>query len=145
MSESEWWTVPEAAKHLKVSENAVYAGIQTGRLPALQIGTRFRLAPAALAKLGIPMWEADEDVADAPVVTRRRRVRPKIAASIRFRVLERDGFTCTYCGRKPPDVVLHVDHVHPVAAGGTTTMDNLRTACQDCNLGKAARILEAVT
>jgi 5-methylcytosine-specific restriction endonuclease McrA len=35
--------------------------------------------------------------------------------------------------------VLHVDHVVPVAAGGTTTEDNLLTACEECNLGKAAR------
>jgi 5-methylcytosine-specific restriction endonuclease McrA len=35
--------------------------------------------------------------------------------------------------------VLHVDHVVPLAAGGVTREDNLRTACEECNLGKAAR------
>jgi 5-methylcytosine-specific restriction endonuclease McrA len=35
--------------------------------------------------------------------------------------------------------VLHVDHVVPLAAGGATKEDNLRTACEECNLGKAAR------
>ena len=38
-----------------------------------------------------------------------------------------------------PDVVLHVDHVVPVAAGGTTSEDNLLTACEECNLGKGVR------
>jgi 5-methylcytosine-specific restriction endonuclease McrA len=35
--------------------------------------------------------------------------------------------------------VLHVDHVVSVAAGGTTSEDNLRTACEECNLGKGTR------
>ena len=34
---------------------------------------------------------------------------------------------------------LHVDHVVPLAAGGATTGDNLRTACDECNLDKATR------
>jgi 5-methylcytosine-specific restriction endonuclease McrA len=36
-----------------------------------------------------------------------------IGKSLRFEVLRRDGFACTYCGRKPPDVELHIDHVIP--------------------------------
>lgn len=31
----------------------------------------------------------------------------------RFRILERDNFTCQYCGNKAPDVILHVDHKIP--------------------------------
>lgn len=59
--------------------------------------------------------------------------------SLRWAVLERDSFTCVYCGRRPPDVVLHVDHKHPRSKGGEDTFENLVTACQDCNLGKATR------
>jgi len=55
----------------------------------------------------------------------------------RFEVFRRDGFACQYCGRTPPDVVLHVDHIQPVAAGGGNDETNLVTACADCNLGKA--------
>jgi hypothetical protein len=35
-------------------------------------------------------------------------------------------------------VKLHVDHVTPVALGGTDDPSNLVTACADCNSGKAA-------
>lgn len=56
---------------------------------------------------------------------------------LRFRVFERDGFTCQYCGKKPPEVILHADHVFPVSKGGTNEIENLITACADCNLGKA--------
>lgn len=62
---------------------------------------------------------------------------------IRFAVFERDGFQCRYCGRSPADgVTLHLDHILPKCAGGTTTMNNLVTACMDCNHGKGNALLE---
>lgn len=44
--------------------------------------------------------------------------RTSIKKKIRFEVFKRDKFTCQYCGRKAPDIVLEVDHIHPVAEGG---------------------------
>ena len=67
-----------------------------------------------------------------------------IPVTLRFEILRRDNFTCGYCGRRPPDAVLHVDHVVPWSKGGTNDPANLRTACQDCNLGKRDRRLDAV-
>jgi hypothetical protein len=61
-----------------------------------------------------------------------------ISKRTRFEVLRRDENTCQYCGQSAPDVVLHVDHVEPVSLGGSDKPDNLLTACQDCNLGKAS-------
>jgi hypothetical protein len=65
--------------------------------------------------------------------------RAGIPAKLRFFVLRRDDFACTYCGRAAlrDGVILHVDHVIPAAHGGATTLDNLRTACSACNLGKS--------
>ena len=57
-------------------------------------------------------------------------------------MFKRDHFTCVYCGRSAPEVVLHVDHVLPVAEGGTNDIGNLVTACADCNLGKGASIID---
>jgi HNH endonuclease len=65
-----------------------------------------------------------------------------LTLSARFEVFKRDGFTCQYCGRKTPDVVLEVDHVIPRAADGGDEPENLVTACFDCNHGKAARLLD---
>lgn len=64
-----------------------------------------------------------------------------ISKGARFKVLTRDNFTCRYCGRSAPEVVLHVDHVHPQSRGGSDAMDNLVTACRDCNVCKNAKIL----
>lgn len=66
-----------------------------------------------------------------------------ISNSLRFRVLTRDNFTCRYCGRKAPDVVLEVDHVVPVSAGGRDTEDNLVAACFDCNRAKGPKAIPA--
>jgi hypothetical protein len=60
---------------------------------------------------------------------------------LRFEVFKRDYFTCRYCGAQPPDVVLVVDHIVPVAAGGASSLENLITACEPCNQGKAAKSL----
>src|SRR6185437_14317309 len=62
----------------------------------------------------------------------------------RFEVFKRDGFTCTYCGQKPPAVVLEVDHVVAIANGGHDELENLTTSCFDCNRGKSDRPLGAV-
>jgi len=67
--------------------------------------------------------------------------REPLSKRIRFEVFKRDGFTCQYCGKKAPEVVLHVDHITPVSKGGKNDLLNLVTSCSDCNLGKGAREL----
>lgn len=64
-----------------------------------------------------------------------------ISKKLRFEVFKRDSFSCQYCGRKAPDVILQCDHVKPVADGGTNDILNLIAACADCNAGKGARAL----
>lgn len=66
----------------------------------------------------------------------------KLRPSVRFEVLKRDRFCCRYCGKSAPEVLLEVDHVIPVSAGGTNALDNLVSACATCNRGKGSRLLE---
>ncbi|MEV7815591.1 MULTISPECIES: HNH endonuclease [Streptomyces] len=56
----------------------------------------------------------------------------------RFEVLRRDGFRCRYCGAAASAAELEVDHVTPVALGGTDELDDLVTSCGPCNDGKAS-------
>lgn len=67
--------------------------------------------------------------------------RKSISKKTRFEVFKRDGFKCQYCGKCAPEVVLHVDHIHPVSKGGEDDMMNYVTACFDCNSGKSDRLL----
>lgn len=68
--------------------------------------------------------------------------RNKVSSTLRFAVLKRDGFRCTYCGGTPSEgYILHVDHVKPVSRGGKTIINNLTTACVICNNGKSANMV----
>jgi 5-methylcytosine-specific restriction endonuclease McrA len=62
----------------------------------------------------------------------------------RFAILERDDFTCHYCGRNAREhkVVLVIDHVRPLKRGGNDSFDNLITACVECNSGKRASLMK---
>lgn len=67
--------------------------------------------------------------------------RKPISKKTRFEVFKRDSFKCVYCGASAPDVLLHIDHIKPVAEGGDNDLLNLVTACASCNQGKGAREL----
>ena len=51
---------------------------------------------------------------------------------LRLQVLNRDGWTCTYCGGQATEA----DHVWPKARGGEDSLDNLVSACKPCNVRK---------
>jgi 5-methylcytosine-specific restriction endonuclease McrA len=53
----------------------------------------------------------------------------------RKRVLQRDSYTCAYCGQE----ATQVDHIIPRVDGGTHDMDNLIAACAKCNGLKGSR------
>ena len=67
------------------------------------------------------------------------RSRAALAPSVRWTVFARDDFVCQYCGRRPPDVALEVDHRKTVANGGGNELENLVTSCVDCNRGKGSQ------
>ncbi len=73
-------------------------------------------------------------------VPKKRRTQRDPSWRLRFLVNRRDRFTCRACGRSPANevgVVLHVDHIVPWSKGGETTLENLQTLCEKCNLGKS--------
>ncbi len=65
-----------------------------------------------------------------------------ISKKTRFEVFKRDAFTCRYCGKRPPEVMLEADHVVPVCEGGDNGQANLVTACFACNRGKGGTSLD---
>ena len=60
----------------------------------------------------------------------------RMTKKLRYQILKRDSFTCVYCGRRPPEVSLVVDHQKSWKDGGMTIGFNLATACTECNGGK---------
>ncbi len=72
---------------------------------------------------------------------RKKRARSQMTDKLRYSILKRDGFKCKICGRTAEDgIKLHVDHIVPVAKGGETVSNNLRTLCETCNRGKSDEI-----
>jgi len=68
----------------------------------------------------------------------------RIRLRLRFKILQRDNFTCQYCGRKAPDVELQIDHKYPKSKNNNYKYKpkDLITACSDCNNGKSDIILD---
>jgi hypothetical protein len=75
-----------------------------------------------------------KDMLDIPIVR-------NISKSMRFDIFQRDNYTCQYCGRTPPEAILVIDHLTPVAENGTDDFDNLITSCKDCNDGKSDKLI----
>lgn len=82
-----------------------------------------------------------EDVDSQREPSKRGGGRRKLSDKKRFMVMERDGFKCRYCGATADEARLEVDHVVPVSKGGGDDMDNLVTACRECNSGKRAHVI----
>jgi hypothetical protein len=57
----------------------------------------------------------------------------------RIKVFERDGYLCRYCQKQLTRFTATLDHVKPVAEGGDNSLENLVTACLDCNSRKNKR------
>lgn len=73
----------------------------------------------------------------------QRKYEHRVTPSMRYDVMQRDGFKCCLCGRSAGNgVELEVDHIVPVFKGGNTTYSNLQTLCRECNRGKGAKMLE---
>jgi hypothetical protein len=64
-----------------------------------------------------------------------------VSKRTRFEVLRRDNYTCRYC--RSTENALTIDHVTPLALGGTDDPANLVAACRDCNAGKASSAPDA--
>lgn len=68
-----------------------------------------------------------------------------VSQRTRWSVFQRDCFTCQYCGKSitsNPELKLEIDHINPKSKGGTDYIDNLCTACYECNHGKHADLLQ---
>lgn len=66
-----------------------------------------------------------------------------VSKRLRYEILRRDNHTCRYCGATAPDAPLRVDHVTPVALGGSDSPSNLVTSCEPCNSGKTSSTPDA--
>ena len=61
--------------------------------------------------------------------------------ALRLRVLDRDGWTCLYCGKALEGSDATADHIVPRDAGGEDADWNLVAACRACNGRKSNKVM----
>ena len=57
----------------------------------------------------------------------------------RIKAYERDGYICRSCGKQLTRFTATVDHVRSLGEGGDNSLENLVTACLDCNARRRKR------
>lgn len=62
--------------------------------------------------------------------------RKQFSQTERMQIYNKNKGRCAICGRFVPYDSFTVDHIIPLAKGGTNAMDNLQVACGVCNLIK---------
>lgn len=100
----------------------------------------------ALYENGIPYDGDNLEVINKKIKETQSRAEANM--KLRFEILERDNFTCQYCGRSPrfnKDVVLEMDHKYPASKGGEWSKENIITSCRDCNGGKSDILLKEIS
>ncbi len=68
----------------------------------------------------------------------KKSKRPNLPLAWKWDVLEKSNYQCVYCGAKK---YLEIDHITPLAKGGTHSIDNLQALCVDCNSKKSDAIM----
>lgn len=76
------------------------------------------------------------------VLSRYQRVPPRTVKFNRRNIFLRDQHQCQYCGRRPKEDDLTIDHVIPKSRGGHTIWENVVLACTSCNAKKGSRLAD---
>ncbi len=74
------------------------------------------------------------------VLSRYQRVPPRNVKFNRRNIFLRDQNQCQYCGCRPREDDLTIDHVVPKSRGGQTAWENIVLACTACNARKGSRL-----
>ena len=93
-----------------------------------------------------------ERAANNCAIRRARRKSRTVEHIDRREIFNRDNYTCHICNEATDATVRHpspmaptIDHVIPLAKGGTHTKDNIKTAHSRCNTSKGARLLSVAS
>ena len=75
----------------------------------------------------------------------RRKHSRSIPRAVMLKVVRRDGKICQECHEPVPDDKVEFDHIIPFSKGGTSTADNIRLLCYDCNRKKSDSLDEILS
>ncbi|MBD1920825.1 HNH endonuclease [Microcoleus sp. FACHB-831] len=66
--------------------------------------------------------------------------RIRIPPEVRKYVFERDRYQCRSCGKTKLETNLSIDHIIPLARGGSNDISNLHSLCLTCNQQKTDKL-----
>ena len=97
----------------------------------VELRTRLKWDVENIAKLYARVLQANE-----------KHYRQPITYEELLRLLINSPLKCANreCGKAPPEVKLHIDHIFPASRGGSSKFENLRFLCEKCNLTKSAKL-----
>ncbi|BAZ40994.1 HNH endonuclease [Calothrix sp. NIES-4101] len=67
----------------------------------------------------------------------KKTPRINIPQAVRQYIFKRDRYQCQSCGKVEQETQLSIDHITPLAGGGSNDMSNLHTLCLTCNQRKS--------
>lgn len=145
--QDEWQAIFEASCH-----NRYWIGFQEGWFRFLPVSFPYCKGCGAMFASRLPDQEFCSRECGPMPKDYAKRLR-KQAASVsptlrRQEVFERDNWVCHICGGNidpdSPDRLDRpsLDHIVPIAGGGTHTMDNVRAAHLRCNIQKSDTVLD---
>jgi len=127
-------TYQKIGEKFGLSRQRIHQIVKKGKPVKVKIGlydkitqiNQNRVQQNKLLDLKLPEYTIDDYLRQLPLPKSKKRM-----------IMERDNFTCTYCGKGYPNVKLEVDHKIPLSRGGTHDYSNLTTACRQCNSTKS--------
>ena len=64
---------------------------------------------------------------------KKTQKRKRLTEDEKFKILERQGHRCAWCGKPLTYGRVHFDHKKPLALGGSDTLRNIQALCPECH------------
>lgn len=129
------WALSE---HL-VSELVGHPEVTSGLLQAPDALRRFRTLLES--RTGRKWSQADyEALFEATKQRMTKHYRQPIKYEDLARLRDEEELACVECGARPPEAVMHIDHIFPASKGGSSRRENLQFLCAKHNLAKSDKV-----
>lgn len=147
MRDQDFYTTAEAADYLRYKPSTLAIWRSQAKGPAYNKGrghVRYRFSDLVeWATGGVAVQQRIEGSAECHVQKRReaKRLRGRAAVAQRAKRLEAEPYCrdCREQGRQR--LAEEVDHILPLASGGSDTDDNVRSLCRECHTHRTRRRL----
>ncbi len=118
-----------------------YCGLLSQRCACQEPGSDLALFMARGGRPAIPRQRAEPYKRGAPPQVKRRERQTLRANYERWRgqLARKYGERCANCGAAE---ALVLDHLIPIAKGGSSTLDNLQLLCAECNRIKGKLVID---